>query len=521
MYREYLIGQRKLKIFLGDITDLAVDAIVNSENNDLIMDHRNGPSVSAAIRRRAPAGFAAQVARLGPISKGKAVVTPISEGLPARYVIHAAVVQRLSENEHQTDPETLRRAVRSSLELANALGLRTVAFPAFGVRAAEVPKETASDLMIAEVTRALQQETSVQEVIFALLDPQSFLVFFERAILRHVEFSAPIDLSVSRRGERLELRLSEGGPVAASESLPLSELSLEEVSQRFEALQSAAQRRLVDAPQLLRSLGAYLWNFLLPSSIRERLAASRAANLILRMDADSLGIPLELAWDGESFLSERFRIARQVSSSSLPNSRHSARGRSVVLMCDSHGDLPQAHAEALNLFRLIARRGIPVELRGGPRANRAALLALLPQARVLHWSGHGIPGEQGMAWQLADGPLHADSLANLESQPALVFSNACGRDADGLLGTRRLALGQAFLRMGAQHFVGSLWDLGDRASAWFASSFYGALLEGSDIGDALRAARAEVRQRGGESCLGWAGYVHFGDPRAVLFKAES
>ena len=65
---------RRLQIHLGDITRLGVDAIVSSENSDLIMDVPLGPSVSAAIRRVEGEGLARDLARLGPTDPGRAVV---------------------------------------------------------------------------------------------------------------------------------------------------------------------------------------------------------------------------------------------------------------------------------------------------------------------------------------------------------------------------------------------------------------------------------------------------------------
>jgi O-acetyl-ADP-ribose deacetylase len=514
MYREYCIGHRRLKIFLGDITDLQVDAIVNSENNDLIMDRPDGPSVSGAIRRRAAEGFAEQVSALGPIEPGQAVLTTASGSLRCRYVIHAAVVKRHTPIEHKTTSHILRASVRSSLEVAKALGMRSIAFPAFGVRAAQVPREVSSDLMIEEVTRFLQSESSVDEVIFALLDPESFLAFFERAIFRYVEITAPIELSASLTGKGLEFRLDEGGPVASSDIVPYDQALLDDIGQRFQSLQSAAQRRLTDAAGRLRSLGGFLWNFVIPPTIRDRLEASRAANLMLRLDDSLQGIPIELAWNGHACLVEKFRIGRQVSVQGSLSTPSIVGDDQVVIFCDAAADLPGAHAEGVALFQMFGSQGISVELRGSHRATRSSLFSLLPESRILHWSGHGHSDEQGRhCWLLADGPLHVDDLKGLAARPDLVFSNACGRDAESLLGPSRLALGQAFLRLGAQHFIGSLWEIDDVSSRHFAMAFYRVLVDGRDIGDALRAARAAVKERIDPRGIDWAAYVHYGDPR--------
>lgn len=514
MHRVYRVGSKRLKIFLGDITDLEVDAIVNSENSDLRMDHIDGASVSAAIRRRAQEGYAERVAERGPIELGQAVATPAEGNFRCKTIIHAAVVRRLDGDRHETDRKALRASVASSLEVANALGLRSIGFPAFGVRAAQVPKEVSSDIMIEEAIRVLHARTSLEEIVFALLDPESFLVFFERAITRNMEFTAPIDLAASEREGGIELRLSEGGPAAVSETAALDRALLGEIGSRFNALQSAARRRLVDAPVMLRSLGAFLWNFFLPPVVRERLAGARGANLTLRLDTSLRGVPLELAWDGQDFLCERFRIGRQVSvpgRTARASSRPRGDGR-VIIFCNPQGGLAGARREGLALFRLLTERGLDVELRGGERARRSALLALLSDAAVLHWCGHATTVEGlGQAWELADGRLSPADLEGLAAPPALVFANACARD-DSFLGPERLAMGSAFVERGVRHYIGSLWEIDDQASRRFAEAFYRDLVEGRDTGDALRAARAEVKSKSA-GAIDWAAFVHYGDPR--------
>src|SRR5688572_30528248 len=89
--RDYAVGQYTLRIFLGDITELAVDALVNSENEDMRMDSVDGRSVSAAIRRTGGEAIARELARQGPIPLGSVRVTT-GGGLAAPYVFHPAVV---------------------------------------------------------------------------------------------------------------------------------------------------------------------------------------------------------------------------------------------------------------------------------------------------------------------------------------------------------------------------------------------------------------------------------------------
>ncbi|MCW8137740.1 MAG: macro domain-containing protein [Planctomycetota bacterium] len=163
MQRAYDVLGRTLELARADITRLAVDAIVSSENSDLVMDRPDGPSVSAAIRRLEGEDLARDLARLGPVEPGRAVVTP-ARRLPCRWVIHAATVVR-TEAGHESSLEVLREAVRSAMRLAAGLGLRSLAFPAFGVRAAAVPREAASQAMVEETVAGLRERTPLRRVV--------------------------------------------------------------------------------------------------------------------------------------------------------------------------------------------------------------------------------------------------------------------------------------------------------------------------------------------------------------------
>ncbi|MDQ3830194.1 MAG: macro domain-containing protein, partial [Candidatus Tectomicrobia bacterium] len=81
------VGTTTLEVVQGDITECAVDAVVNAANNHLWM----GAGVAGAIKRKGGQVIEDEAVRQGPIPVGEAVVT--SGGtLQARYVIHAAAM---------------------------------------------------------------------------------------------------------------------------------------------------------------------------------------------------------------------------------------------------------------------------------------------------------------------------------------------------------------------------------------------------------------------------------------------
>jgi O-acetyl-ADP-ribose deacetylase (regulator of RNase III) len=515
VHRSYSIAGRTLEVFFGDITDLPVDAIVNSENSDLHMDGVGGASVSAAIRRIEGDEFAAETARLGPLELGRAVAIR-SRKLRARFVIHAASVRRLGPDHHETTPEAIASAVRSSLAVASSLGLRSVALPAFGVRAAKVPREVASEVMIDAIVEQLSKPSSLERVVLALLDPQSFLVFFERAIVRAKAAEQPLVLHLERRGDDVLARFEEQGAVSTFARAGASARDLDSAHERLGRLARSSGRALGAAASELRATGGFVWSFLLPESARERLRATPARALVLRTDDALASVPWELAWDGEAFLSERFAVARGLVAEA-PDARPPRRqeGRSFLILAAPTGDLPAASREGAEVLDMLFAKGARAELLGGERATRARVLERLPGARTIHFAGHCRRTERGLVWPLASGELSPEDLARGEGRLRLVFANACAPlGEEPASPEERLGLGRAFLLGGAETFLGTLWEVEDRAARVFALEVWRELLQGATTGEALHRARAAGRALG---TVDWAAYVHFGDPLARPF----
>jgi O-acetyl-ADP-ribose deacetylase (regulator of RNase III) len=157
---------RTLEVVEGDITKIEVDAIANAANDRLWM----GAGVAGAIKRAGGEEIEREAVALGPIPVGDAVATGAGR-LPAEHVIHGAVMgQDLTTNE-----DLVRSTTRRCLEVADELGARSVALPAFGTGVGGLPVETVADAMVAEA-RAFEPK-SVERVLFAVYGAEAERVF--------------------------------------------------------------------------------------------------------------------------------------------------------------------------------------------------------------------------------------------------------------------------------------------------------------------------------------------------------
>ncbi|XP_015599854.1 uncharacterized protein LOC107269924 isoform X2 [Cephus cinctus] len=147
----------KICIWQGDITTLAIDAIVNAANSSLL----GGGGVDGAIHRTAGPNLKRECATLGGCRVGEAKITG-GYKLPAKYVIHTVGPQG-------EKPDNLRECYENSLTLTKENGLRTIAFPCISTGIYGYPQRPAAKVAISTVKKfLLQNEDSIDRVIFCL-----------------------------------------------------------------------------------------------------------------------------------------------------------------------------------------------------------------------------------------------------------------------------------------------------------------------------------------------------------------
>ena len=156
----------ELDVVDGDITQLEVDAIANAANDHLWM----GAGVAGAIRRAGGDEIEDEAVALGPIKVGDAVATGAGR-LPARYVIHAAVMGQ----DLQTNGKLIGRTTLRCLEVSDELGLESVALPAFGTGVGGFSLDECARIMV-DAVRCYEPKT-LGRVVFAVFGEDARAAF--------------------------------------------------------------------------------------------------------------------------------------------------------------------------------------------------------------------------------------------------------------------------------------------------------------------------------------------------------
>jgi O-acetyl-ADP-ribose deacetylase (regulator of RNase III) len=159
-----------VEVVQGDITTIAVDAIVNAANEGL----RGGGGVDGAIHRAGGPAIMEECIRLGGCPTGDAKATTAGR-LPARYVIHA--VGPFWDGGDFEEDDLLASAYRRSVEVAAGLGCESIAFPAISTGIFGFPIERAAPIALGTARTAAAAAGGDWRLVFVLFSPSDLEVY--------------------------------------------------------------------------------------------------------------------------------------------------------------------------------------------------------------------------------------------------------------------------------------------------------------------------------------------------------
>lgn len=175
-----LINMNGTEIIQGDITLLAVDAIVNAANTSLL----GGGGVDGAIHRAAGPELLEACRKLNGCPTGEAKITS-GYRLPAHYVIHT--VGPVYRDGQHNEPVLLASCYRNSLHLAEEKGLKSIAFPCISTGAYCYPHAEAAEIALREINIFLKARPDFGRIIIVCFDKINYEIYHSKLLNNPLE----------------------------------------------------------------------------------------------------------------------------------------------------------------------------------------------------------------------------------------------------------------------------------------------------------------------------------------------
>lgn len=158
----------KLHIYLGDITHLQIDCIVNAANSSLL----GGGGVDGAIHAAAGPGLREECSKLGGCKTGEAKITA-GHKLPAKHIIHTV-------GPRGKQPDVLKSSYNRCFEILKDKELKSIAFPCVSTGVYGYPNKAAADVSISTTREFLEQHHSeIDGVVFCLFTNEDIRAYHE------------------------------------------------------------------------------------------------------------------------------------------------------------------------------------------------------------------------------------------------------------------------------------------------------------------------------------------------------
>jgi O-acetyl-ADP-ribose deacetylase (regulator of RNase III) len=286
----------------------------------------------------------------------------------------------------------------------------------------------------------------------------------------------------------------------------------------------------------LKEVGDFILKRFMTTQIRPYLQnASSGTTITFEVEDLLANIPWELmlmaiakdATDNR-FSTGRILIPEAVVSMARDNVdwQKEAKPIKALLIANPTGDLQIAEDEVNAIKDTLVRDGrFQVKILPAAERTKPAIQSELGSGQygLVHYSGHSYFDGVQSGWLLAGRtPFKIseimDSLS--EKPPAMVFCSSCESATPGDPMPQEKAenqapdLAQAFIKMGVQAYIGTMWNVEAMMACDLATTFYENLFvdQGAKytLAESLRQAKDCVKQPGNE--VSWAAYTLYGDP---------
>ncbi len=167
------VVKEKITILEDDITTFKTDAIFCQANTELeIMD-----TISKELMDRGGEAIQNECNQIENLVKGQAVITS-GGNLDAKYLLHLVGYDSREEGINGED-EDLMNSTRNALNIVKEKQLKSLSIPLLGSENTKVPIKRAAELILAEVKKHLEGETSIEEVFFIASNHNEYDAFDE------------------------------------------------------------------------------------------------------------------------------------------------------------------------------------------------------------------------------------------------------------------------------------------------------------------------------------------------------
>jgi len=287
--------------------------------------------------------------------------------------------------------------------------------------------------------------------------------------------------------------------------------------------------------KILQNLGRDLYNQVFPPEYTDLRKRISQINTPLLICTNAPEICWELLHDGDRFFTDKYSLGRYSQKVEGDPYVLIKKGEKCLIIAGPLKDDPsQTDRNLQELMDSLEDNGMICELLAGFEATREKVLHKISAQEygIIHYYGHiDFDEQRGPCLRLyCGGKLYSNDIRIAVKGLKFVFLNGCSaailpeninkQNNEGSEPKNSQkeqpphdirSMAHAFLHTGAKVVVGTVADVPTIAASILSRNFYNRIFEGDNVGEALKKARREVKQKGFGAT--WISYLIYGDPR--------